>query len=195
MRAADSLASIFQAVRTVQTGNSEGQGDAEEREIFSMSENEPEAVFIPTIDYLGEIEKNPQNQDWIPVKSTYGNWQIRQVIFDAELGIITVYYDPISKTITDKQGRQITDLDPPPQAIIDLFYQIVATARIPEIAKENDGKWRHKKHKCLVFDKEKAIWKNTRNNSYVPGLPAPVRELVRHAAPSVQPSNVSASIC
>src|SRR5450830_40606 len=195
IRAANSFASIYHAVRGAPSAHSSENVHSEEREIFSLSENDEENPFCPTVDYLEELERNPKSQDWSPTRSLHDNWQIRRIILSSSGRIIPMYYDPISGKITDKNGIQLRNIEPPSETVLSLFDQIVANSVVPKIIKEDDGTWRHKEFQNLHFDQTRALWKNSRNNSYVAGIPPPISEILRHVVPSVAPSDVRESSC
>jgi hypothetical protein len=109
---------------------------------------------------------------WHPTQSIYGNWQLEKSLEGPGNVPVSVFYDPDRKLVVNTAGKQIWDVEPPPQQLIDFLHTTVASSR-PSPSIIIDGMIYHQIFPQLIFDRASRSWIDTVHQTKVSGLPHP----------------------
>ena len=109
---------------------------------------------------------------WKPILATYGNWQMKAVLKDAQRQPYPIFFDPLEDKVTDCDGKTLQNIVKPKKEDIEHFYKIVKSSKLPPTTIE-DGVIHHRNYPFLYFNTEKRMWINRDTLSTLPGLNPP----------------------
>ncbi len=91
-----------------------------------------------------------------------------------------VLYDPLTKTVTDRQGHELRFIPPPGEQIVELFKNQVARTDPPVWYRDERRVITLKADPEVNFDEERLVWFNCKTGKIFAGFSPPLTDQVTY---------------